>query len=121
LACALYHEGQCHLGLARLQVYKEMASYTFDIRICRHCQSPACLEVCPAGAMVVDRRGVVLLDDGACARCGSCAAACPYDAISYSEGEDRYLKCDLCAGREEGALCVALCPVGALTVGEREV
>lgn len=125
LACSLYHEGCCHLGLARLQVSKDMARYTFDVRICRQCASPECLEACPTGAMSLDGRGVVLLGDGECTRCGACAAACPYEAISYCRAEDRYLKCDLCAGRPEGPLCVALCPVGALTLagdeGEGEV
>lgn len=118
LACSLFHEGQCHLGLARLRVIKDMFHYTFDIRICQHCESPACLVACPSDAMRLDERGVVLIDDAACTRCGSCAASCPYDAIFYCEAEDRYLKCDLCAGREDGPLCVALCPVEALTLGD---
>ena len=119
LACSLYHEGQCRLGLARLQVSKDMARYTFDIRICRHCESLECLEACTVGAMTRDTRGVVLIDEAECTRCGSCAAACPYEAIFYCQGEDRYLKCDLCAGRKEGPLCVALCPVGALTMASQ--
>jgi Fe-S-cluster-containing dehydrogenase component len=118
LACSLHHEGQCHLGLARVQVRKDMVHYTFDISICRHCEEPACVAACPVGAITLDERGVAVIDDGECTRCGSCAAACPYDAIFYSEAEDRYLKCDLCAGRAEGPLCVALCPVRALTLGE---
>ncbi len=116
LACSLYHDGQCHLGLARLRVEKDMARYTFEITICRHCERPECLDACPVGAMRLDERGVVLIDDEACTRCGSCAAACPYQAISVCEREDRYLKCDLCAGRAEGPLCVAVCPVGALVL-----
>ncbi|MDI7276076.1 MAG: 4Fe-4S dicluster domain-containing protein [Anaerolineae bacterium] len=115
LACSLYHDGQCHLGLARLRIIKDMARYTFDIRLCRHCDPPECLAACPTPAMRLDERGVVLIDDGQCTRCGLCASACPHEAIFYCEPEDRYVKCDLCAGREEGPLCVALCPVGALS------
>ena len=59
----------------------------------------------------MDDRGVVIIEDKACIRCGACAESCPYDAIFYHEREDRYLKCDLCAGRAEGPLCVQLCPV----------
>lgn len=118
LACSLYHEGQCHLGLARLAVTKDMARYTFDIVLCRQCASPACLEACPTGAMSLDGRGVVLIDEDECTGCGNCAASCPYGAI-LALG-DRYLKCDLCAGRPEGPLCVALCPVGALTLAGSE-
>jgi len=118
LACSLSHEGQCHLGLARVRVRKDMARFLFEIRICQHCESPECLAACPTGALSLDERGVVLMDDGVCTRCGLCADACPYDAIFYNAEEDRYLKCDLCAGRAEGPLCVALCPTGALTVSE---
>jgi Fe-S-cluster-containing hydrogenase component 2 len=116
LACSLYHEGECNLGLARLRVAKDMARYEFAITICQHCQEPDCLPACPSDALVLDERGVVIMLDEACDRCGLCASSCPYDAIFYYEPHDRYLKCDMCAGRDEGPLCVELCPVGALTL-----
>jgi Fe-S-cluster-containing dehydrogenase component len=117
LACSLHHEGECNPALARLVVSKDMARYQFDILVCRHCESPECLLACPTGAMLLDDRGVVILHDEECIRCGACLSSCPYDAIFYNEECDRYLKCDLCAGREGGPLCVELCPVGALTLG----
>lgn len=114
LGCSLLHEEQCYPGLARLRIAKDMAHLSYQTRICQHCDEPGCLAACPSGAMGMDARGVVLLDDELCIRCGSCAEACPYDAIFYNEREDRYLKCDLCAGRDGGPLCVALCPMAAL-------
>ena len=114
LACSLYHEGQCNPGLARLAVTKDMAKYEFHILICQHCDSPECLLSCPTDAMTMDGRGVVIIHDEECIQCGACAARCPYDAIFYNVAADRYLKCDLCTGREGGPLCVELCPVGAL-------
>ncbi len=116
LACSLFHEGECSPNLARLQVLKDMARYEFQILVCQHCDSPDCMDACPSDAMVRDERGVVSIVDEACLRCGACAAACPYGVIFYHEATDRYLKCDLCAGREDGPLCVAICPVGALTM-----
>jgi len=116
LSCSLYHEGECSPGLARLRVRKDMARYEFTISICRQCRRPKCLEACPVGAMRLDERGVVLIDDGLCTHCGECAAACPFGAIFQHEASGRILKCDLCAGRAEGPLCTALCPVGALTL-----
>ena len=116
LGCSLYHDGECNLHLARLAVTKDQARYEFAITICRHCEHPDCLEACPTGAISLDDRGVAILNDAECNRCGACAAACPYEAISYNEARDRYLKCDLCAGRGVGPLCVELCPVGALTL-----
>ena len=64
----------------------------------------------------MDERGVVVMLDDVCDRCGMCASSCPYDAIFYYAPQDRYVKCDLCAGRAAGPLCVELCPVGALTM-----
>lgn len=119
LACSLVHEGACGPGYARLRVHKHLPTYTFDIRICRQCRTPECLAACPAGAMSLDARGVVLLDEAACVRCGACADVCPYGAIFYNGLLDRYLKCDLCAGLE-APLCATLCPVGALVVCEEE-
>lgn len=116
LACSLHHEGECSLCLARLAVLKDMERYEFNTLVCQHCDPPACMLDCPADAMQLDDRGVVIIDDDACIRCGTCASACPYDAIFHNEAEDRYLKCDLCAAREDGPLCVQVCPVGALTL-----
>jgi len=118
LACSLDHEGECNLNLARLSVNKDMARYEFHLTICQQCASPACLAACPADAMRLDERGVVGIDQESCARCGACQEACPFKAIFYHEASDRYLKCDLCAGRAAGPLCVELCPVGALLLAE---
>jgi Fe-S-cluster-containing dehydrogenase component len=118
LACSLFFEAECNLGLARLQVIKDMARYEFRVLICQHCDEPDCLAACPSGALVLDEHGVVVLLDDACNRCGVCASSCPYDAIIHYEPQDRYIKCDLCAGRAEGPLCVELCPVGALTLAD---
>ena len=114
LACSLYHDGACGLSAARLAVTKDMARFTFDITICRHCLSPACVDACSVDAISVDRNGVTRIDQDACARCGACASACPFGAIFYDAGGDRYLTCDLCAGRDGGPLCVDVCPASAL-------
>jgi Fe-S-cluster-containing hydrogenase component 2 len=120
LACSLYHEGECNLDLARLVINKDMSEYQFDILICQHCTAPNCILACPEDAMLLDERGIVIILDHKCVRCGACMSSCPHDAIFYSQARDRYLKCDLCAGREEGPLCVDLCSVGALAlIGDR--
>ena len=121
LACSLYHEGECNPSLARLAISKDMARYEFQIAICQQCDSPDCIPACPTGAMRRDNRGVVVLVEDECTRCGACASACPHDAIFYNRSEDRYLKCDLCAGRDGGPLCAELCGVGALTLSEAVV
>lgn len=120
MACSLYHEGECSLSLARLAVAKDMARYEFHITVCRHCDLPECVTACPVDAISLGDDGIAAIDDDACTRCGACADSCPYDAVFYNAAKDRYLKCDLCAGRERGALCVEVCPVGALVLAEAE-
>jgi carbon-monoxide dehydrogenase iron sulfur subunit len=119
LGCSLFHEGSSHPALARLQIHKDMAAYRFEIVLCRHCERPECLPACPSEALWLDERGVVRLLDENCQRCGLCAEACPHGAIFYQAAADRYFKCELCAGRAEGPLCVELCPVYALTLEEK--
>lgn len=114
LACSVAHEGASHPGLARLVVSKDMARFEFRIDYCRHCDDPECLAACPADAMRLDSRGVVLIDDELCVRCGACASACSFRAVYFLAEQDRYIKCDLCAGRPDGPLCVAFCPVDAI-------
>jgi carbon-monoxide dehydrogenase iron sulfur subunit len=121
LGCSLYHEGKCSLALARLAVLKDMGRYEFNIVICQHCDPPECMLVCPTDAIQSDAQGIVTIDEQICTRCGVCATVCPYEAIFHNEAEDRYLKCDLCAGRARGPLCVELCPVGALVLVESQM
>ena len=120
LACSLYHEGECNLYLARLSVTKDMARYKFDLRVCRHCDDPPCVQACPTDALTLNNLGIASISPERCILCGNCASACPYSAIFYDSRSDRYLKCDLCFDREGGPLCVEICPVGALTLSEQE-
>jgi Fe-S-cluster-containing hydrogenase component 2 len=119
LGCSLYHDRESSVQTARLKITKDMALYEFDISICRHCADPKCMAACPAGAMYVDERGVVMIIDEKCTRCGKCQKGCPFGALYYDGSRDRYIKCDLCSGREDGPLCVQLCPTGALSLAKR--
>lgn len=97
---------------------------------CYHCRDPVCLVGCPTGA--IHRAGVgavVAIDESICIGCGSCARACPYDAILMHDTETRWpddavpeslrgrqrlvaSKCDLCHTRSDGPACVKNCPNG---------
>ena len=50
--------------------------------MCNHCDKPACAEVCPTGAIHKDDVGLTVVDSDKCTACGSCAKACPYNAIT---------------------------------------
>ena len=118
VGCSVYHEKECNEDLSRVRVEKDMERFVFEIKICKQCKKPKCLAACPEDAIYADDKGVVHIVDEKCIRCGACAEACPFDAIFFSEVANRYIKCDLCNGREEGPLCVQLCPVEALRIVE---
>ncbi len=92
---------------------------------CLHCETPACLPACPAGAVSKDARGIVTVDSDLCLGNSACPAfcreACPYQAPQFqSDTGAKMEKCDLCADRwETGRLpiCVEACPMRALDAG----
>jgi len=83
---------------------------------CRHCETPACKEVCPTGA--IKRKGdVVYLDAGKCNGCRQCAMVCPFGVMHWDGKKMVIRKCDLCidkTSRGGEPACVAVCPSGAL-------
>ena len=103
---------------------------------CRQCKSAACVDTCPAEAMVRDEQGIVRRKLFRCIGCGSCAKACPFGVIPNEtaglpagfRSTDRVSghqmpKCDLCEDRtasEDGGVprCVAACPSGALVFAD---
>ena len=88
---------------------------------CLHCAEPACVTVCPTGAITKrDTDGVVLADRSLCTGCQACLEACPYDVPQF--GADGLMqKCDLCASGAPAVAgaappCVTTCPTGALDI-----
>lgn len=49
---------------------------------CMGCVAHPCREVCPRGAITMEK-GKSVIDQSKCIRCGKCKAVCPYDAISH--------------------------------------
>jgi formate dehydrogenase iron-sulfur subunit len=92
---------------------------------CRHCLEPACVSVCPVGAMYRTSEGVVLYDAEKCMGCRYCMMACPYGIPRYQwdSPAPQVRKCILCHERLDRGLlpaCVESCPNGVLTFGTRE-
>lgn len=123
----------CFAGHARMPAVSfARAGWALLPLICRQCKAPACVDTCPAEAMVRDEAGIVRRRLFRCVGCGSCAQACPFGVISdslagtpgtiKSPGElsgHQISKCDLCADRlaadaQAVPRCVAACPSGAL-------
>lgn len=85
---------------------------------CNHCETPACLAACPAGAYRKDpATGAVTVDPALCLGCRYCSWVCPFDAPRFRNSAGTMEKCTFCLPRlQEGRepACVAVCPAGAL-------
>jgi len=93
----------------------------FVPKLCNHCQSPPCVQVCPVSATYATKEGVVLVDRKACIGCRYCIQACPYGARFLDPGLKVVDKCTWCYHRiTKGLLpaCVEVCPVGARNFGD---
>lgn len=97
-------------------------------RSCLHCETPACVSVCPTGASYKRAEdGIVLVDADKCIGCKLCSWACPYGAREYSPTEGVMKKCTLCVDRiyneqipeaQRQPACVQACPTRARSFGD---
>ncbi len=97
-------------------------------RSCLHCETPACVTVCPTGASYKRAEdGIVLVDEDKCIGCKLCSWACAYGAREYSEVEGVMKKCTLCVDRiynthlpeeDRQPACVQACPTKARHFGD---
>jgi len=97
---------------------QEKLKFHFDI--CRHCDNPACMNVCPQKAIYKREDGIVLVKENSCVGCQLCLAACPYHVPQFTD-KGIMKKCSMCASRQDAGMqpaCVAACPVGAIEVVE---
>ncbi len=94
---------------------------------CRHCLEPACVSVCPVGAMQKTPEGPVIYDKKVCLGCRYCMMACPYGIPHYEwdSPNPSVRKCILCypslkSGTIDKPACVAACPTQATIFGTRD-
>lgn len=90
---------------------------------CNHCEEPACVAVCPTGAMYIAEDGTVQHNDALCVGCGRCVHHCPYGAPSLNKATGYAQKCGACSTlRREGRnpACVDACLTRALRFGPLE-
>jgi anaerobic dimethyl sulfoxide reductase subunit B (iron-sulfur subunit) len=88
---------------------------------CNHCENPACVNVCPAGAMTKRADGVVLINQDQCVGCRYCEWACPYGAPQFNEAKGVMTKCTFCEdllAQGQNPACVDACPMRALDFGD---
>ncbi|MDE2005938.1 MAG: nitrate reductase subunit beta [Rhodospirillales bacterium] len=71
-------------------------------RLCEHCLNPACVAVCPSGAIYKrEEDGIVLIDQDKCRGWRMCVSGCPYKKIYYNWKTGKSEKCILCYPRLE--------------------
>lgn len=97
-------------------------------RSCLHCETPACVTVCPTGASYKRAEdGIVLVNPETCIGCKLCSWACPYGAREYDYPTGVMKKCTLCVDRiynenleaeDRLPACVKACPTGARSFGD---
>jgi Fe-S-cluster-containing dehydrogenase component len=97
-------------------------------RSCLHCETPACVTVCPTGASYKRLQdGIVLINPDTCIGCKLCSWACPYGAREYDYSDGVMKKCTLCVDRiynetlapeDRQPACVRACPTGARHFGD---
>ena len=93
-------------------------SRTFLSSSCMHCAEPACMRVCPTGAIIKRiEDGIVLVDREKCNGCKECLSACPYGVPQFGQ-DGKMQKCDYCTGLGTEPVCAVHCPVGALSFGD---
>ncbi|WP_338560092.1 4Fe-4S dicluster domain-containing protein [Erwinia sp. E_sp_B04_7] len=122
VACAVIHAGTIAVGaehyFPRLKVVKQGA-VSVPV-MCRQCENAPCVAACPVAALQKGEHSVEMIPLR-CIDCKSCMVACPFGAIEIVSQSDEarhsiplIRKCDLCAGHEEGPVCIAVCPTDAL-------
>ncbi len=114
-----------------MRYYEGMEKTTNPINLnflkfqCFHCGDPACVKVCPSGALSKTENGIVAVDQDKCIACGYCHNACPFTIPSIGKYVN---KCDMCLSRTQSGndkertsipACVKTCPAGAMEFGER--
>jgi Fe-S-cluster-containing dehydrogenase component len=113
-----YTDARIDLGKGEFKVIdpKNVGKAFFVPKLCNHCTTPPCTQVCPVGATYKTDDGVVLVDRTWCIGCGYCIMACPYAARFFHPVLKVADKCTFCYHRITKGMetaCVNACPMGA--------
>ena len=85
----------------------------YQMHVCD--QRGLCIDMCPVGALVRRKNGIVWLDKDTCIGCQACVAFCPIGAMRKADARVETFKCISCGA------CVRACPENALELVEVKI
>ena len=80
----------------------------FTVVVCRACEDPPCVKICPTGSLTPKPGGGVRFDTTKCTGCGNCRDACIIGAVFWNDETNKPMICVHCG------YCVQFCPHGVL-------
>lgn len=117
--CSINKFGEANPKLGAIQVFREPFQKHEWQTLCRHCETPPCIDACMTGSLQKDpESGIVFNDLDKCIGCFMCEMLCPFGAIHVDRKREAAIQCDLCREKETGPICVSVCPTGALKCAE---
>lgn len=117
LFCAATHDGACGSELNRLWESSDIFAGEYITYSCKQCLAPSCMDACMVEAIYIDEAtGARCIDAEKCIGCKACIKACPLDPprINFDSINKKAKKCDLCKDREDGPVCIQMCPTMCL-------
>jgi carbon-monoxide dehydrogenase iron sulfur subunit len=84
----------------------------FSVRVCRACQDPPCVHLCPEEALLPRPGGGVTLNKDKCTGCKKCLEGCILGAISWDHEENHPIICIYCG------YCAQYCPYEVIELQE---
>ena len=91
-----------------IHIHKTGKSY--EMQVCNQCG--LCIDICPVGALIRRKNGIVTHDKNTCIGCQACVGFCSIGAMVRSDARIEPFKCISCGA------CVRVCPENALELVE---
>ena len=118
-ACNSEHPKEQNHRRKMISIQKKTQDALYFSTSCNHCETPACMTVCPNHCIRKLRNGIVILNNQNCTACQKCPAACPFDSIHIHPKTNKADKCDMCYTRlkqNQQPICVESCIAEAISI-----